>query len=54
MKTACLRSGLKVRKEVLGEDYVNKSIAGADEFTRTMAEWSTEFCWGALLDPARR
>ena len=40
--------GHKVRKEVLGEDYVNKSIAGADEFTRAMAEWSTEFCWGAL------
>lgn len=40
--------GLKVRKEVLGEDYVNKSIAGADDFTRTMAEWSTEYCWGAL------
>lgn len=37
-----------MRKEVLGEDYVNKSIAGADEFTRTMAEWSTEYCWGAL------
>jgi 4-carboxymuconolactone decarboxylase len=42
------KKGLIVRKEVLGEDYVNKSIAGADEFTRTMAEWSTEFCWGAL------
>jgi len=40
--------GLKIRKEVLGEDYVNNSIAGADDFTRTMAEWSTEFCWGAL------
>lgn len=40
--------GLKVRKEVLGEDYVNRSIAGADEFTRTMAEWSTSYCWGAL------
>ncbi len=40
--------GLKVRKDVLGEDYVNKSIAGADEFTRTMAEWSTAYCWGAL------
>ena len=40
--------GLEVRKEVLGEDYVNKSIAGADEFTRTMAEWSTAYCWGAL------
>src|SRR5260370_13220046 len=45
--------GLKVRKEVLGEDYVNKSIAGADEFTRTMAEWSTEFCWGALFTRPR-
>jgi 4-carboxymuconolactone decarboxylase len=40
--------GLEVRKSVLGEDYVNKSIAGADAFTRTMAEWSTAFCWGAL------
>src|ERR1700721_3905053 len=40
--------GLKVRKEVLGEDHVNKSIARAYEFPRPMAEWSTEFCWGAL------
>ena len=47
-KTELFEQGLKIRKEVLGEDYVNKSIAGADEFTRTMAEWSTEFCWGAL------
>jgi 4-carboxymuconolactone decarboxylase len=47
-ETSLFERGLAVRKEVLGEDYVNKSIAGADEFTRTMAEWSTEFCWGAL------
>jgi 4-carboxymuconolactone decarboxylase len=47
-KSDLFEKGLEVRKEVLGEDYVNKSIAGADEFTRTMAEWSTEFCWGAL------
>jgi 4-carboxymuconolactone decarboxylase len=40
--------GLAVRKEVLGVDYVERSIAGADEFTRTMAEWSTAYCWGAL------
>jgi 4-carboxymuconolactone decarboxylase len=46
--SSLFEKGLKIRKEVLGEDYVNKSIAGADEFTRTMAEWSTEFCWGAL------
>jgi 4-carboxymuconolactone decarboxylase len=47
-KSDLFEKGLEVRKEVLGEDYVNRSIAGADEFTRTMAEWSTEFCWGAL------
>ena len=47
-KSELFEKGLQVRKDVLGEDYVNKSIAGADEFTRTMAEWSTEFCWGAL------
>jgi 4-carboxymuconolactone decarboxylase len=46
--TSLFDRGLAVRKEVLGEDYVNKSIAGADEFTRTMAEWSTAYCWGAL------
>jgi 4-carboxymuconolactone decarboxylase len=40
--------GLAVRKEVLGAAYVEKSIAGADDFTRTMAEWSTAYCWGAL------
>src|SRR6202795_1884185 len=46
--SSLFEKGLKVRKEVLGEDFVNKSIARADEFTRTMAEWSAEFCWGAL------
>jgi len=40
--------GLQVRREVLGSEYVDRSLAGADEFTRTMAEWSTSYCWGAL------
>ena len=40
--------GMVVRKDVLGAEYVERSIAGADEFTRTMAEWSTAYCWGAL------
>jgi len=39
-------------KEVLGEDSRQQiPLPGADEFTRTMAEWSTEFCWG-LVDQA--
>ncbi len=40
--------GLEIRKAVLGEEYVAKSLAGANEFTRTMGEWSTAYCWGAL------
>ena len=47
-ESSLFEKGLQVRKEVLGAEYVEKSIAGADEFTRTMAEWSTAYCWGAL------
>src|SRR6201987_436883 len=47
-KSELFEKGLQVRKEVLGADYVNKSIAGADEFTRATEEWTAEFCGGAL------
>jgi 4-carboxymuconolactone decarboxylase len=40
--------GLKVRKAVLGEEYVDKSFKEADEFTRPWQEFSTEYCWGAI------
>lgn len=40
--------GLAVRKEVLGADYVEKSFANADEFSRPMQELSTEYCWGNI------
>ena len=38
--------GMKLRKQVLGADYVEKSIAAADDFSRPMQELSTEYCWG--------
>lgn len=38
--------GLALRKEVLGEDYVARSFANADDFSRPMQELSTEYCWG--------
>ena len=38
--------GLKLRKQVLGADYVERSMAAADEFSRPMQELSTEYCWG--------
>lgn len=38
--------GLKVRKEVLGAEYVERSLAGADDFNREFQQMVTEYCWG--------
>ena len=38
--------GLKVRKEVLGEEYVERALAGADDFDRDFQHMVTEYCWG--------
>ena len=40
--------GLAVRREVLGSEYVDKSIQGADDFTRPLQEYVTESAWGAI------
>lgn len=38
--------GLKTRREVLGAEYVDKSIASATDFNRPMQELVTQYCWG--------
>jgi 4-carboxymuconolactone decarboxylase len=40
--------GLKVRREVLGAEYVDKSIREADDFTRDLQSLVTEYCWGEI------
>jgi len=40
--------GLAVRKDVLGAEYVEKSIQSADDFNRPLQELVTEYCWGAV------
>jgi 4-carboxymuconolactone decarboxylase len=40
--------GLEVRKAVLGAEFVEQSINGADDFNRPLQELVTEFCWGAV------
>ncbi|MCX7304170.1 MAG: carboxymuconolactone decarboxylase family protein [Hyphomicrobiales bacterium] len=40
--------GLKVRKEVLGEAYVNASLAAADDLTAPLQKLVTEWCWGEI------
>jgi 4-carboxymuconolactone decarboxylase len=33
---------------VLGEAYVNKALAEADDFTEPLQDLVTEYCWGAV------
>jgi 4-carboxymuconolactone decarboxylase len=33
---------------VLGSEYVDKSIAAADDFTRPLQEIVTQYCWGEV------
>ena len=38
--------GLEIRRAVLGEEYVNNSLANADAFMMSFQEITTEWCWG--------
>jgi 4-carboxymuconolactone decarboxylase len=40
--------GLEIRSAVLGEAYVNKAVADADDFTKPLQDLITEYCWGAV------
>ena len=48
MPSEQFNKGLAVRKEVLGAEYVEKSIKGADEFSLAMQEFATEMAWGKI------
>ena len=52
-------AGLKMRKEVLGAEYVENSLKNADDFNREFQEMVTEYCWGGtwgrgVMDKQRR
>lgn len=38
--------GLKTRREVLGDAYVDASLNAANEFSMDMQELVTQYCWG--------
>lgn len=40
--------GLKVRREVLGEQYVDAALARADDFTGPLQDLVTDACWGGI------
>jgi len=40
--------GLKTRREVLGDEYVERSLSAADDFTWPMQKLATEYCWDEI------
>ena len=53
------RAGMKVRRKVLGDKYVDQSLAKVDAFTEDLQQYVTEHAWGAIwtrpgLDPKTR
>jgi len=46
--TGLYNRGLAVRREVLGDAHVDRSIQSADEFSRPMQDLTIEYCWGAI------
>lgn len=59
MDSDLFEKGLKQRKATLGDDYVEKTLGGADDFNRPFQEAMTAWCWGfgwgdAAIDPKTR
>lgn len=47
-ETGRYEEGLRVRKEVLGDEHVQRSLERASEFTRVVQDFVTEWCWGGV------
>jgi 4-carboxymuconolactone decarboxylase len=48
MDKETFEKGLGIRRAVLGAEYVDASIAAADDFTRPLQEIVTQYCWGEV------
>lgn len=48
MNDQLFEKGLEIRKSVLGKEFVEKSIASADDFNMPLQRLVTEYCWGAV------
>lgn len=48
MASEMYERGLPIRRQVLGSDYVDRSIAEADDFLRPLQEMITEHAWGTI------
>jgi 4-carboxymuconolactone decarboxylase len=46
--SALFEQGLAVRRQVLGDDHVDRALGQTSEFMRPMQELVTEYCWGEI------
>ncbi|MFJ9819129.1 4-carboxymuconolactone decarboxylase [Streptomyces sp. NPDC101151] len=44
------QTGLKIRREVLGDAHVDRALAQADEFSGDFQEFITRYAWGEIWD----
>ena len=40
--------GLRVRREVLGDEHVDRAVAGTDSFTADFQDFITRYAWGEV------
>ena len=48
MTESCYDAGMRVRKEVLGSEYVEQALARTTEFDADFQHYITEAAWGAV------
>ena len=48
MPSEAFERGLQVRREVLGNEYVDRSLAQVNDFNRPVQELVTEVAWGTI------
>jgi 4-carboxymuconolactone decarboxylase len=46
MDKQLMEKGLAARREVLGDEYVDRAMKNADDFNRPFQEMVSEYCWG--------
>ncbi|MBW3096426.1 carboxymuconolactone decarboxylase family protein [Pseudohoeflea coraliihabitans] len=48
MDKTTYEKGLQIRRETLGDAYVDKALANVDDFSRDQQDLVTTYCWGEV------
>ena len=48
MTSELYEKGMKIRREVMGDEYVDRALASVDDFNREFQQMVTEHAWGAI------